>query len=380
MEYSPFLRGFLPGILIGLFSSVLIFSLWRSSILVELPIQRGFHGYPDAAAGAGVNVAADMDAGERHKKKERRSNRDVDGSSRQDQCNSTFYLKTQPIPRRNYLLLLLIDSSPRATAQRNTLRATWLNDYNKEEKFAFKFVVGTANLRRGDMQKLACENQQYGDLLLLADVEDPVKAPEWSPSEKVLGAFLWALDNVEFDYIFKTNDGTSAVLNPIIKELEVREQDSPKTDLLWGFFAGGVQATKEGRFGEKNWFLCTHYLPFPQGGGYVISHGLISMLGELNEDLQHYSHDDIAIGVWLSPFNGIEKKHDVRFNTGYSSRGCNNAYFVISRETPKTMFQRYSYFKKTGLMCEEEYLSRLSYVFNWTASPNRCCIREPGIP
>ena len=375
MDYFPFLRGFLPGILIGLFSSILIFSLWRNSILVERPLQH-------FSLAEGVNVAggeAQLADGQTERRKERRG-RNV-GYSRHDNCNSSVYLRTQSVPQVNYLLLVLIDSSPRATEQRNTIRATWLSSYNKQSKFVFKFIVGTANLKPGELQKLACENQKYGDLLLLTDIDDPIKALDWSPSEKLLGAFMWALENVNFAYIFKTNDATFAVLEAIVKELEIREEDSPTPqDLLWGFFAGSVQSTKEGRLAEKNWFLCTHYLPFPQGGGYVISYNLVSMLGVLSEDLQHYSHDDIAVGVWLSPFDGIDKKHDVRFNTGYSSRGCNNAYLVTSRETPKTMFERYSYFRKSGLVCEEEFLSRLSYVYNWTVTPNRCCIRQPGIP
>lgn len=371
MDCFAFLRGFLPGILIGLCSSVLIFSLWRSSsqLIDRGSIQLHNNGAP------GPSQLLDT-AG--RKRKERRG-RELN-SGRHELCNTTLYLKTQAIRPGSYLLLLLIDSSPRATELRNVIRETWLNGHAMQDKYVFKFIVGTASLKLGDAQKLACENQQYGDLLLLPDINDPARSQDWSPSEKVLGAFVWALENIDFTYVFKTNDAAFAVLDPIVKELELREKESPDSDLLWGFFAGAVQATKEGRLAEKNWFLCTHYLPFPQGGGYIISHNLVSMLGALSNDLQHYAHDDIALGVWLSPFDGIDKKHDVRFNTGYSSRGCNNAYLVISRETPHSMLQRYSYFQKTGLVCEEEFSSRLSYIYNWTASPNRCCVRQPGVP
>ena len=375
MDYFAFLRGFLPGILIGLFSSVLIFSLWRSSSqLVErgpsqLHVSDNNNGVPSPSQLLDI-------AGRR--RKERRGRELISG--RHESCNTSLYLKTQAIRPGSYLLLLLIDSSPRATELRNAIRATWLNGHAKQDKYVFKFIIGTASLKPVDAQKLACENQQYGDLLLLPNINDPVKSQDWSPSEKVLGAFVWSLENVKFAYILKTNDATFVVLDPIVKELELREKEPPTSDLLWGFFAGGVQATKEGRLAERNWFLCTHYLPFPQGGGYLISHNLVTMLGTLSEDLQHYTHDDIALGVWLSPFDGIDKKHDVRFNTGYSSRGCNNAYLVISRESPHSMLQRYSYFQKTGLVCEEEFSSRLSYIYNWTVSPNRCCVRQPGIP
>lgn len=375
MDRFAFLRGFLPGILIGLFSSVLIFSLWRSSSQF---VERGpsqLHVSDNNNGAPGSSQLVDI-AG--HKRKERRGRELLSG--RHESCNTTRHLKTHPIRPGSYLLLLLIDSSPRATELRNAIRETWLNGHEKQDKYVFKFIIGTASLKPGDAQKLACENQHYGDLLLLPTINDPIKSQDWSPSEKVLEAFVWALENVNFAYIFKTNDATFVVLDPIVKELELREKEPPRSDLLWGFFAGGMQATKEGRLAEKNWFLCTHYLPFPQGGGYLISHNLVIMLGALRDDLQHYTHDDIALGVWLSPFDGINKRHDVRFNTGYSSRGCNNAYLVISRESPHSMLQRYSYFQRTGLVCEEEFSSRLSYVYNWTVSPNRCCVRQSGIP
>ena len=376
MECFAFVRGLLPGILIGLFSSVLIFALWRNSVVMEQPIELSA---VDRANIKGVNIAERVGAAGRRRKV--RGSREVDSAGAgRHLCNGTHHLKTQPVPRGRHLLLLMIFSRPPATEERNAVRATWLRYCKNQDKYVFKFVVGTATLKPENMQKLACENQQYGDLLLLSDVDEPENSQNWSSSQKLLGAFLWALENVNFAYIFKTNDATFVVLDPIIKELEEREKGVPETDLLWGFFAGGVQATKEGRFAEKNWFLCTHYLPYPQGGGYVISHGLVSMLGTLSSDLQPYSHDDIALGVWLSPFDGIDKKHDVRFNTGYSSRGCNNAYLVTSRETSKSMFQKYSHFKKTGLLCEEEQSLRLSYVYNWTAPPNRCCVRQSGIP
>ncbi len=377
MDSFAFLRGFLPGILIGLCSSVLIFSLWRSSSqLVERGTSFQLHNH-DNNGGALDPSQQLLDTAGRKRKERRGRELNV---GRRESCNTTLYLKTQAIRPGSYLLLLLIDSSPRATELRNAVRETWLNGHATQDKYIYKFIIGTASLKPGDAQKLACENQQYGDLLLLPNINDPSRSQDWSPSEKVLGAFVWALESVEFAYVFKTNDATFVVLDPIVKELESRETEPPDSDLLWGFFAGAVQATKEGRLAEKDWFLCTHYLPFPQGGGYIISHNLVSMLGALGDDLQHYAHDDIALGVWLSPFDGIDKKHDVRFNTGYSSRGCNNAHIVISRDTPHTMLQRYSYFQKTRLVCEEEFSSRLSYNYNWTASPNRCCVRQPGIP
>ena len=364
MKYGPFLRGFLPGVAIGVFSSVLLFSLWHDPVFTVrddrqtlVPVRRRISG----------SVVGDQP---RHE--ERRDVEDANTNIVPAICNAT-YLHNGPIDG-SYLLLVLIHSSADAAELRNMVRVTWLKEHKDQHRYAARFVIGTRDSDSAMLGKLACENKEYGDMLFLKNSGDQ---GEWPNSEKLLQSFMWAMQNVDFSYIFKCNDATFAVLDSILKPLQSRPS---ALDFLWGYFAGGIQATKEGKFAEKNWFLCSHYLPFPQGGGYIISHNLIEMLSIMEYDLEHYDHGDIALGVWLSPFEDIQKRHDVRFNTGFYSRGCNNAYIVTHRETKDTMFQKFSMFQKTGFICEEEFQSRLSYVYNWTAPASRCCIRKPGIP
>ena len=350
---TPFLRGFVPGILIGVFTSVLLIWLWRTPILLtqrsgepefggELP--RVYTG----AAGRAVTVNKTGDCGMQ-------------------------YLQTWDVVG-SYLLLILIHSTPAGDELRRAIRSTWLQDHTVQGEYVAKFVIGTKGLEQATLAQLACENKKHQDLLLLSGIRDEL---EWPDSEKLLSSFSWSVKNVEFSFIFKCNDATFAVLNTITRFLQSRRT---ATSLIWGFFAGGVQAAKVGNLGEKDWYLCNSYLPYPQGGGYIISQDLVTMLVTMADDLEQYTHDDIAVGVWLSPFDGIQKKHDVRFNSGYYSRGCNNAYIVLHRQTPQSMVERFGVLKRTGFLCEEEFQSRLSYVFNWTAQADRCCIRKPGIP
>ena len=372
----PFLSGFLPGILIGIFSSFLLFALWRNPYLAHQEERELQH----VSIHLGMLPKFELPRAlqrTRNIEQRRKERRAIYKEHENESCNTSYWLNTQPVNQGPYLLLVLVHSTPRATDLRNTIRTTWVSDNNQQQQYLARFVIGTAGLKPKDVQLLACENKEHGDLILLPEITDPVKTIEWSSSEKLLESFLWAIDHVDFSYIFKCSDATFAILPTLTEELETRD---PADDYLWGFFAGGVQATKDGRIGEKDWFLCSHYLPYPHGGGYVISHGLVSMLSVLSEDLQHYTHDDIALGVWLSPFENIEKKHDVRFNTGLYSRGCNNVYIVTHKETPQSMFKKFTVFKHNGFVCEKEFLSRLSYVYNWTSPANRCCVRKPGIP
>lgn len=350
---SPFLRGFVPGILIGLFTSVLLLSLWRTPLaiskggslqLVDV-LQRG-------AASPTTNQTAFPAASNGYCGTQHLSNKPIAGS---------------------HLLLVLVHSNPSGHELRQAVRSTWLRDPSPEE-CASRFVIGTKNLDAATLERLACENKAHDDLLLLPEVED---GREWPGSEKLLASYVWAVKNARFQYLFKCNDATFAVLGNIVKFLLSHQLSQ---SLIWGFFAGGVQAAKEGRLAEKEWYLCTHYLPYPQGGGYVVSRDLVELLSVMAEDLEHYNHDDVAVGVWLSPFDGIERRHDVHFNTGYYSRGCSNAYVVTHRETPESMREKSTTLQNTGLLCEEEFQLRLSYIYNWTAPADRCCLRKPGIP
>jgi galactosylxylosylprotein 3-beta-galactosyltransferase len=48
--------------------------------------------------------------------------------------------------------------------------------------------------------------------------------------------------------------------------------------LYWGFFDGRAPVQKSGKWQETNYVLCDRYLPYALGGGYVLSHDLVSIL------------------------------------------------------------------------------------------------------
>lgn len=385
MGLGFFFAVFFPGLLVGGWSSYLVLRLWSDPVTFLDSSEREVSLM---AAPMMEKEALQLDRpllGPGGRRSERRHVLDYSSANG---CNVTAHLSAQPRVRSltsepisggPYLLLVLIHSSPTALEMRNAIRETWLKDNQKQERFAGRFVIGLAELTPADLALLSCENIKHADILFLPDIVEPTKARDFSSSEKLLESFIWATaENADFRYIFKCTDSTFALLREIMTELEARKDGSD--DYLWGFFSGGTQATKEGRLGENNWNLCTHYLPYPEGGGYVISRELVSILHTLNEDLEHYIHDDIALGVWFSPFNGIERRHDVRFNTGYYSRGCNNVYLVTHKESASSMLRKHSSQTRTGVLCEKEFTAKPSYRYNWTVPSNRCCIRDSGVP
>ena len=293
-----------------------------------------------------------------------------------NKCEPEYLASSTAVEDLEYILLVLVHSSATSWDLRNSVRSTWLRENHRQKKFLARFVVDLAGLSSQERSRLSCENKEYRDLVFLPEINGTL-GNDHLISEKLLLSLSWAEENVDYRFIFKCTDTTFAVLEVILKELASR---AAEMDFLWGFFAGGVKATRDGYYGEPNWFLCSHFLPHPHSGGFVISRGLVSLIDTVGPNLQHYKHDDIALGVWLSPFKGIEYVHDVRFNTGHYSRGCSNAYIVTQGETVRSMKKKYVAVRGKKDVCVKEVVFQPSYEFNWTVPADRCCLRRTGIP
>lgn len=93
-----------------------------------------------------------------------------------------------------------------------------------------------------------------------------------------------------------------------------------------------------------------------------------------------YKAEDVSVGVWIAPLANIERKHDVRFDTEYRSRGCSNQYIVMHKQTIENMKNMYEYYQASGALCIKEIRNRMSYQYNWTVPPSQCCNLQSGIP
>lgn len=72
-------------------------------------------------------------------------------------------------------------------------------------------------------------------------------------------------------------------------------------------------------------------------------------------------------------------RHDVRFDTEFESRGCNNKYLVQHKISQADMRERYQNLIETGKLCKEETKRRPSYEYDWTVPPSQCCKRSATI-
>ena len=273
--------------------------------------------------------------------------------------------------KKHYLLFVAILSHYQRYNSRVAIRKTWMkmdNQDGKDSLILFKFVIGTMNLSAAAVQNLTAEEDANHDLLLLPHLIDSYH----NLTRKVLYTLVWADENVSFSYFLKCDTDSFVFLNRLTQELSKRTSTK---DFYWGYFIGSMKPSKEGRWPEYKWFLCDHYLPYAVGGGYVISSNLVHRLAVNSDGLQLYVCEDVSVGVWLSPFN-IERKHDVRFDTGHKSRGCSNQYLISHKQSPEDMYRLYSNLLKTGKPCESEIYVFKSYVYDWHTQPTKCCRRR----
>lgn len=296
---------------------------------------------------------------------------------------SIYYFPTWRCPsdqlvldsKRKYRLIILILSSPDNLKRRDTIRKTWLADHGYSGMLKYLFAIGTLDILPEQKKTLQSETEKFDDLLLLPTLQDSYNAL----TRKVLYSFRSIYEYYSFDFLLKCDDDSYVLIHKILKELDQWQNGGSKKELYWGFFNGRAQVKRSGPWKETDWILCDYYLPHALGGGYVLSYNIIKFIANNADILKLHNSEDVSVGLWLAPLN-IERKHDVRFDTEYKSRGCSNQYIITHKQTIQKMRNMYEHYQTTGMLCRKETRNRMSYQYNWTVFPSQCCNRQFGIP
>ncbi|TGZ52716.1 beta-1,3-galactosyltransferase 6 [Temnothorax longispinosus] len=275
-----------------------------------------------------------------------------------------------------YRLIVLVMSGPDNLERRDTIRKTWLADHSPGATVRHLFVVGTQDILPEQRNTLQSEKEKFDDLLLLPRLQDSYG----TLTKKVLHALKAVHEHYDFDYLLKCDDDSYALVHKILKELDRWQSKGTRRELYWGFFNGRAQVKRSGPWKEADWILCDYYLPYALGGGYVLSYNLVKFIASNTDILKLHNSEDVSVGLWLAPLANIERKHDVRFDTEYRSRGCSNQYIITHKQTIPNMRSMHEYYQASGALCPKEVRNRMSYQYNWTAPPSQCCNRQSGIP
>lgn len=188
-------------------------------------------------------------------------------------------------------LFIVILTSPNGKDRRNAIRETWLSNLETlDAPVVAKFIIGVKELPPEHMKNLEDEKNLYRDILFLPELKDAYKE---LPS-KVLQTFKWIDQNVNSSYILKVDDDSFVRLNLIISELQSTYYSARR--LYWGFFRGDAHVKFSGPWSEKNWHLCDRYLPYAQGGGYILSSDLVNFIARNADLLQKFNSEDVSVG------------------------------------------------------------------------------------
>ena len=192
--------------------------------------------------------------------------------------------------KKDTLLFIVVLTSPKGRERRDTIRETWFSDIKRyNSSVTAKFVIGVKELPEKDWEDLKQENRKFADILFLSELEDSY----YELTNKVLQTFVWVDENLKFSYLLKVDDDSFVRLDVIISELEKSLQ---RAKLYWGFFRGDAHVKFRGSWAEKNWHLCDRYLPYAQGGGYILSSDLVNFIAQNANLLQKFNSEDVSVG------------------------------------------------------------------------------------
>ncbi|CAD6192091.1 unnamed protein product [Caenorhabditis auriculariae] len=293
-----------------------------------------------------------------------------DHRSKHEKTFSRDTTEPERVVLQKTFLVAAIMSSPKDVETRNLIRNTWLKLGRKiPSTVIYFFPVGTNSLGDEDKAELFKENETYRDIAFLPNLEDSYE----NLAQKTLHTFEYAVKKYDFDFILKTDADSFVRIKGLLGAL--REVQHPM--LYWGFLDGRAKPRRKGKWSEPEWMLCDRYLPYQLGGGYVLSHTLAKFISTNSQLLRTYKNEDVSVGAWLAGLK-VRYVHDPRFDTEWTSRGCNNEYLVTHKKSPGEMLAMFDSLKSHGVLCPKQYQTRPSYVYNWAVPPSECCTRING--
>ena len=247
-------------------------------------------------------------------------------------------------------LLILVPSIPLSSDSRQLIRDTWFKGFNNSEDVALRFIVGTKSMETEKIVKITEENETFGDIVFI-DLKESYNAL----TNKTLALINWAHHHVKFSYLLKCDDDSYAFVKNIIVELKKRPTN---TKLYYGkVFIAKKPTHGKRKCADNNWNLGKYYIPYALGGGYILSHDLVSFVSRQSPHLMWHINEDTAVGAWVSVLDH-ERRSDGKFCVWWKGRpvakDCTNPVLLMifighPNEDVKKHFQYFHEHNKEGL-------------------------------
>lgn len=107
----------------------------------------------------------------------------------------------------------------------------------------------------------------------------------------------------------------------------------------------------------------------------MLARQLVDYMAANHRLLHFYRSEDVSVGAWLAGLD-VKYVHDPRFDTEFTSRGCHNEYLITHKQSAAAMRSLFANLKTKGRLCATEFRTRPSYIYDFSAPPSRCCVRE----
>lgn len=257
------------------------------------------------------------------------------------------------------------------------LKTRQFTDQSSTVKVVHKFAVGTTGLTTTRQKQLISESNSHNDLLLIDDLQDSYK----NLTKKLVLSLKSISESHSFHYLLKCDDDTYVKLDIMLTHLSdyhgrVSSFDfgpNPVPELYWGYFNGKANIKTHGQWKENNFNLCSKYLPYALGGGYIISQQLVQYVDTNSEILNLYTSEDISVGIWFSSMRNVFRKHDCRFDTAYMARPCKDYHIVLHKRSAEDMRRIFKRAQCSNELTDDNVKRPLEYFYNWKTSPMQCC-------
>ena len=228
-------------------------------------------------------------------------------------------------PARPLHIVILVLTRPDAFTRRLAIRHTWMQEHNlRLVQVTMKFVLGAHNVTKQLLQRLQSENNMYRDILFLEELDDAYNRL----SLKVVLALKWASQNLNFDYLLKTDDDVYVrvrLISKVLKEMNCQKM------LYWGHLFLRPIPYRTGKWAELKFFNCETYYPYAGGGGYIISEKVLKTIMPYSESFALYNSEDVTVGNMLGPVN-MQKRQDKRFKLYMTNSDCTDDFILTRME------------------------------------------------
>lgn len=248
-----------------------------------------------------------------------------------------------------------------------------------------RFVVGCGSGASGTGDDRACaehvarEHRDHGDMLLLDRFDESYSRL----AHKLAAALEWAAGNeprAGWGWVLKTDDDSFVRVDRLVETLELFPPDVSRqlhwgmwqcgSPVVYGHLPGSEVKPSAVTDGDPDWWLSDHYLPYPNGAGYLVSWPVLRTIAKNAQWYARYAAEDATLGLWLAPFN-LSRVHDRRFWPWRA--GCSDSWILQHHLSPAEVTARFDTLCSTAFLSQcpggEEEPGMMQPVFNWDRRP-----------